>query len=342
VWRMVGASVAMLVIVGSLGAMAFPDASVALQTPTDLRVAITAPGPGAVVQGRTLVTGWAVDPTSADGSGVNPRDIQLWLGAPPDGYLLDYAQYGQPSPEAAAIYGPGSRDTGFAMDWETCSFPAGDYDLWAFISSSARPGLTDFTRVDVTVSPCPAGTVLFRADWSTVPPLITEQSEQGPVDDGWTVRRLQPGAAGRGVEGVYGDFLAEVTAQLVGARDGYYFLDFRVLPGPGNSLTDAFYRFTVHPGSGRYRLGISRPGPDPIEDIIPWTESSAIQRGTAPNRLAVEAAGSRLRLYANGELLAETSHAELRWGKIRIGAATGDDPTTETFFRDFVISSVSR
>jgi hypothetical protein len=280
-----------------------------------------------------------VDPTSADGSGVNPRDIQLWLGAPPDGYLLDYAQYGQPSPEATAIYGPDSRDTGFVMDWETCSFPTGTHELWAFVSSSARPGVTDFTRVDVTVSPCPPGTVLFRADWSTVPPLITEQSEQGPVDDGWIVRRLAPGAAGRGVEGVYGDFLAEVTAQLVGAQDGYYFLDFRVLPGPGSSLTDAFYRFTVHPASGRYRLGISRPGPDPIEDIIPWTESTAIQRGTAPNRLSVEAAGPRLRLYANGEPLAETLHAELRWGKIRFGVATGDDPTTGAQFRDFVISN---
>ena len=341
-WRVVGAPLATLVILSSLGAIASPVASVELQRPTDLRVALTAPRPGTVIQGRTLVTGWAVDPTSPDGSGVNPRDIQLWLGAPPDGYLLDYAQYGQPSPDAAAIYGPGSRDTGFVMDWETCSFPAGNHELWAFVSSSARPGLTDFTRVDVTVSPCPAGTVLFRADWSAIAPLITEQSEQGPVDEGWIVRRLQPGAAGRGVEGVYADFLAEVTAQRVGSRDGYYFLDFRVLPGPGNSLTDAFYRFSVHPASGRYRLGISRPGPDPIEDIIPWTESTAIRRGTAPNRLGVEAVGPRLRLYANGELLAETSHAELRWGKIRFGTATGDDPTTEAYFHDFGIMSSSR
>jgi hypothetical protein len=342
VWRMVRAPIAALVIFGNLGAVFSPVASVQFQRPTELRVAITAPGPGTVVQGRTLVTGWAVDPTSPDGVGVNPRDIQLWLGAPPDGYLLDYAQYGQSSPEAAGIYGPESRDTGFVMDWETCSFPAGSHELWAFVSSSVRPGMTDFTRVDVTVSPCPPGTVLFRADWSTVPQLITEQSEQGPVDEGWIVRRLQPGAAGRGVEGVYGDFLAEVTAQRVSSRDGYYFLDFRVLPGPGNSLTDAFYRFTVHPASGRYRLGISRPGPDPVEDIIPWTESSAIQRSTTPNRLGVEAVGPRLRLYANGDLLAETSHPELRWGKIRFGAATGDDPTTETYFRDFVITTAPR
>jgi hypothetical protein len=340
VWRVVRAPIAALIVLGHLGAVGSPVGGVEAQRADDLRVAITAPEPGAVLQGRTLVTGWAVDPTSPDGAGVNPRDIQLWLGAPPDGYLLDYAQYGLPSPEAASIYGPRSHDSGFAMAWQTCSFPAGSHDLWAFVSSSVRPGLTDFTRIDVTVSPCPPGTVLFRADWSTLPPLTTEQTEQGPVDEGWSVRRLLPGAAGRGVEGAYGDFLVEVTAQRVGPRDGYYFLDFRALPGPGDSLTDAFYRFSVHPASGRYRLGISHPGPDPIEDIIPWTEARAIQRGTTPNRLGVEAVGPRLRLYANGELLAETSNRELRWGKIRFGAATGDDPTTEAYFRDFVISTV--
>jgi hypothetical protein len=340
VWTVGRVSVIALMVLNGVGAATSATASPSVQRPTDLRVAITAPGPGTVVQGQTIVTGWAVDPTSPDGAGVNPRDIQLWLGAPPDGYLLDYAQYGWPSRDAALAYGPASSDAGFAMAWQTCSFPAGAHELWAFASSLVRPGLTDFTRVDVTIAPCPRGTELFRADWSVLPPLITEQSEQGPVGEAWTVRRLRPGAAGRGVEGVYADFLAEITAQRVGPDDGYYFLDFRVLPGPGDTLTDSFYRFSVHPASGRYRLGISRPGPDPIEDLITWTPSPAIRRGTAANRLGVAAQGNLLRLYANGEPLAEVAHEDLRWGKIRFGAATGDDPTTEVYFRDFLITTV--
>jgi hypothetical protein len=307
---------------------------------TSVRVAITSPAAGAALQGRVVIGGWAVDPMSPDGPGINPRDVQLWLGPPPSGYLLDYAQYGEPSPEATSFYGPRFGDAGFAQNWHTCSFPSGPQELWAFVSSLARPGERDFTKVDVSIAPCPPGTELFRADWRTLPPLVTEQSEQGEVDGAWMVRRLRPGAAGRGIEGLYANFLAEITAQRVGREDGYYFIDFRVLPGPGDTLTDSFYRFSVHPASGRFRIGISRPGPDPIEDLTTWTLSPAIRRGTEPNRLSVEADGPQLRLYANGELLTEVTHSELPWGKIRFGAATGDDFTTEALFRDFVITTL--
>src|SRR5262245_45656223 len=57
-----------------------------------VRVAITSPAAGTALQGRVVIAGWAVDPTSSDGPGINPRDVQLWLGPPPSGYLLDYAQ----------------------------------------------------------------------------------------------------------------------------------------------------------------------------------------------------------------------------------------------------------
>src|SRR5688500_17903761 len=63
--------------------------------------AIIAPPPDATVTGRVQIVGWAVDPASPSTmqDGINPRDIQLWLGPYPDGRLLDYAQFGTPSPE---------------------------------------------------------------------------------------------------------------------------------------------------------------------------------------------------------------------------------------------------
>jgi hypothetical protein len=310
------------------------------QRDTDLRVVISHPSPGSVLNGKVIVSGWAVDPTSRDGPGVNPRDIQLWLGPPGTGYLLDYAQYGQPSPEAVQFYGPVSQEAGFAQVWDTCSFPPSNQELYAFVSSLVRPGVLDFTKVDVSLAPCAPGTELFRADWGSLPPLIAEQSEQFQVGDAWAVRRLRPGAAGRGIEGLYCDFLAEITAQKVGREDGFYFFDFRVLPGPGDTLTDSFYRFSIHPASGRYRLGLARPGPDPIEDLITWTESPAIRRGNEPNRLGVAVKGPQLRLYANGELVVDLTNDVFPWGKIRFGAATGDDFTTEVHFRDFVITTL--
>ena len=38
-------------------------------------------------------------------------------------------------------------------------------------------------------------------------------------------------------------------------------------------------------------------------------------------------------------LLADVTSGELPWGKLRFGAATGDDPTTGALFRDFVVTS---
>jgi hypothetical protein len=49
--------------------------------------------------------------------------------------------------------------------------------------------------------------------------------------------------------------------------------------------------------------------------------------------------GPRLRLYANDTLLADVTNDDFPWGKLRFGAATGDDPTTGALFRDFVVTS---
>jgi hypothetical protein len=310
------------------------------QIDTSVRVVITDPAAGAVLQGPVRIAGWAVDPTSRQGTGINPKDVQVWLGRPPEGRPLSYGEYGLPNDEAVAFFGPAFRESGFVVNWNTCSFPAGSYQLWALVSSLARPGMTDAAAVDVTVSRCPPGAELYRADWTSTPPLYSDAAEQVPDGDAWVLRRLLPGGTARQAEGIYADARVEVTAELVGGGDGYYFIDFRGFPGPLGSPTDSFYRFSVHPGSGQYWLGISRPGPEPIADLLTWTPSAALRRGEAPNRLAVEMDGPRLRLYANDVLLTETTNAEFPWGEVRFGTAVGEERTVEARFRDFVITTL--
>jgi hypothetical protein len=331
----------MLALALGLGGLSGGATAAAPAGQTDeLRVALTYPGPGAVLAERVTITGWAVEPAASGGEGVNASDVQIWLGAPDaGGNRLDYARYGLPSDAATTFFGPAYRDSGFEMQWNPCSFPPRPYELWAFVSSLARPGLSDYAKVVLAVAPCPAGLELYRADWSTSRGGSTARAEQQQSGDAWAIRLLQPGGSAAGVEGVYGDVLAEVTAQLAGRDDGYYFLDFRIQPGPGNTLTDGFYRLTVHPDSARFRLGLSRPGPDPIDDLVPWTASPAIRRGVLPNRLGVAMEGARLRLYANDTLLADVTNGEFPWGKLRFGVATGDDPTAGALFRDFVVTS---
>lgn len=310
------------------------------QIDTSVRVAITEPAPGTVVAGPVRIVGWAVDPTSRQGPGINPKDVQIWLGRPPEGRQLSYGEYGLPDDDAAAFFGSTFRDAGFVMNWNTCSFPAGAYQVWAIVSSLTRPGLRDAAAVDVTVSACPPATELYRADWAALPPLQTAQAEQWQDGNAWVLRRLEPGGTARQAEGVYADARVEITAQLAEAQDGYYFLDFRGFPGPLGGPTDSFYRFSIHPGSGEYWLGISHPGPQPIEDLLTWTPSPAIRRGAAPNRLAVEMDGPRLRLYANDLLLTEASNDEFPWGEVRFGTAVGEDRSVEARFRDFVITTL--
>src|SRR5438067_1172628 len=64
-----------------------------------LVVDITAPRPGEQLQGSVQITGYAADRRSREGSGINGRDIQIWLDAGPDRRAL--LQF-------APLVGPGS------------------------------------------------------------------------------------------------------------------------------------------------------------------------------------------------------------------------------------------
>src|SRR5207302_766349 len=86
-----------------------------------------------------------------------------------------------------AAAGPAYRDSGFAMQWNPCSFPARSYELWTFVSSLARPGTSGYTMVDVAAARCPPGGELYRADWRDSRGGRSERAEQELVGDAWAI-----------------------------------------------------------------------------------------------------------------------------------------------------------
>ena len=323
-------------------ALAAVGATGRAQTPAEPLVVMSHPAPDATISGHVRVAGWAVDPQypPATGAGINARDVQLWLGPFPEGRLLDFAQYGSPSEEAVQRYGGSFLATGFQRTWATCSFRPGRYDLWVYVSSLGSPG-RGYAQTDVTLAPCASGSELYRAafdDATAWRALATAQVETEPDGGAWIVRRKQPGASGESPEGVLANFRVEVKARLLGsALNRYYYLQFRQVPGPGDSLTDAYYRFAVDPDFGSFDL--SRWDGEDETVLVPETRLETLIRPPAEeNHLAVVAEGPRLQLFINGVQVGEASDDVHPWGRISFGVGTGGQTNAEARFRDFVIT----
>jgi hypothetical protein len=109
----------------------------------------------------------------------------------------------------------------------------------------------------------------------------------------------------------------EVDAQLLsGPEESSYGVIFR------QDEDGRFYRFQIT-GTGFYVLE-RRDGDGSWNRLTDdWPESDAIYRGlNIVNRLRVEAVGSRLAVYANGERLYETSDDVYSEGTIALDAGT--------------------
>lgn len=106
------------------------------------------------------------------------------------------------------------------------------------------------------------------------------------------------------------DFYLDVEAQLINSENegDEYGLIFGQNP-------DAFefYVFSVEPQSGGYSLVRWAPDFDDVDTLV-WGDSDAIRPGKSVNRLAVQRAGSQIKLWINGVLVAETSAFTLRDG----------------------------
>jgi pSer/pThr/pTyr-binding forkhead associated (FHA) protein len=122
------------------------------------------------------------------------------------------------------------------------------------------------------------------------------------------------------------DFRLEVdAAQEAGPNNNGYGVLFRFKD------RDNFYRFDIS-GDGFFLLSKFYEGE--WVTLIPWTASSSINVGQAANRLAVEAIGPQVRVYANDTLLAEVQDDTLTNGNFGFFASTFSDPNLTISFDD--------
>jgi TolB protein len=97
---------------------------------------------------------------------------------------------------------------------------------------------------------------------------------------------------------------------------------------------DNFYRFDIS-GDGFFLLSKFRNGE--WVTLVPWTATSAVNVGHATNRLAVEAVGSQIRVYANDDLLAEVEDDTLDEGNFGFFASTFSEPNLTVSFDDIIL-----
>ena len=122
------------------------------------------------------------------------------------------------------------------------------------------------------------------------------------------------------------DFRLEVdAAQEAGPNNNGYGVLFRFKD------RDNFYRYDIS-GDGFFLLSKFDHGE--WVTLVPWTASSAINVGQAANRLAVEAIGSQIRVYANGDLLAEVEDDAFTDGNFGFFASTFSEPNLTISFDD--------
>ena len=142
------------------------------QLDSDIILRIMSPQDGERVEGNLVITGFAGDRRSRQGSGINEQDIQLYLDAPASGFddrsllavpgtwrrnELSEQEPSCCSPELAAALI-------FRNPWNTCSFPTGRHTLTAWASSLVVPGARQRADIAIDLIPCPPDQVLVQHD----------------------------------------------------------------------------------------------------------------------------------------------------------------------------------
>jgi hypothetical protein len=324
-------------VLASAGLLGTVGAAPLAQVDDSLVVRITSPQPGEHLMGRVRITGYAADRRSTTGSGLNERDIAVYLNNTADPYnLLRYAAGQQDSPAAAHELGPLFGEVGFAAVWEACAFAPGPYELIVWVSSLATPGARNFAAVDVEVQACPPGQIFARNEFRT--------AGMAPGETGVVLVPLQqPGAQFRPLfSGVAADFAAAVDARCTHESvDCQYGLRVRNEQGPGNIGTNPGYELLVDLGAGTYQFDVINVEPGQRISLLPAQPATAIRPGTAPNRLGVLAQGDRFQLFVNGEPVGEARDDHIRWGTfLGVARTTARGQDTEVEFAHFAAASV--
>jgi len=101
--------------------------------------------------------------------------------------------------------------------------------------------------------------------------------------------------------------------------------------------SDNFYFFVIS-SDGYYGVGKIIAGDQQLVGMESMPPSEIINQGQATNRLRAECVGSTLRLYVNGELLAETQDTDFSSGDVGLLAGSFTVPGTDIYFDNLVVS----
>jgi flagellar basal body rod protein FlgG len=218
-------------------------------------------------------------------------------------------------------------------------------------------------EIEVTAGTGPVSATPTPEEVSTVGPPPTATTAAGPTP---TV------VSGPGAVLFEDDFsdpnsgweVGEYPDGSVGYRDGYYYVissvENKVMWGvanrsfddvvveveatqasaPSNNDNSYGVQCRLQSNNDAYHLLISGDGFYSIEKVsggtftrlVDWTRSDVINQGNATNKIRAVCDGSRLALYCNGQLLAETTDSTLTQGDIALVTATYEPEATEIHF----------
>ena len=112
-------------------------------------VNIDAPAPNAAISGTVLVTGWAIDNTSAIGTAINPASLQVLV----DGVLVGTATYGVNRSDVCSAYPgrAGCPNVGFNFNLDTLTLTNGPHTITIWATDTDSIPDTGSASVNVTV-----------------------------------------------------------------------------------------------------------------------------------------------------------------------------------------------
>ncbi len=197
--------------------------------------------------------------------------------------------------------------------------------------SSSLPGLTRGTALPVDV--------LFQDDFAN-------------PQSGW--KRVNDPAGSSDYAGGRYRITVNSASSEIWANPGLSFTDAAVevdatqAGGPDNNLfgvvcryadPEHFYFFALS-SDGYYGIGKMNDGRMELIDMQAFEPSEAILRGKQTNHIRAECAGEALRLYANGQKLAEVQDADYARGDAGLIAGTLEKPGTDILFDNFAVRQV--
>ena len=221
--------------------------------------------------------------------------------------------------------------------------------------TTVQPTIPPTSLPAPTNTPLPPPTVEIQP---TIAPLVTTgrvffEDDFSDPGSGWEVGEYTEGSVGyrdgyyfvtsvsdgQTMWGVanqdYADLAIEVDAiQVVAPANNNNGYGVKCRVQSGGSGGDG-YALLVS-GDGYYSIQVIVSGS--YEPLIEWTASSAVNQGYSTNRIRVVCEGTRLALFANGELLGEVDDSTYSSGDISLMAVTLEDSVTEAHFDNLIVT----